>query len=219
MKICENKKCNKEHTGTFGSGRFCSRRCAHVFSTYNDDSKQKKLKSCIYCGNKTLVNKRTSAKYVFCANCESKSSSSILSKKCKFCENSFLTKTRNRKFCSMSCASKHKKIGNKNIKQMCEAFKKKLKENPGWFSSLQKELYRTGKQHVGGGTTKWYQYKNIKVQGTYELRTCKILDYFKEQKLIKDWDYTNDRFVYTYNEEQHTYLIDFKVYENNEDFY
>jgi len=30
---CNNKKCNKEHDGSYGSGRFCSRKCARSFST------------------------------------------------------------------------------------------------------------------------------------------------------------------------------------------
>lgn len=33
MKTCEN--CNKEHDGTYGSGRFCSKECARGFSTKN----------------------------------------------------------------------------------------------------------------------------------------------------------------------------------------
>jgi hypothetical protein len=31
MNICEN--CEQEHTGEYGSGRFCSSRCARGFST------------------------------------------------------------------------------------------------------------------------------------------------------------------------------------------
>ena len=33
MKICEN--CNKEHNGTYGSGRFCCSKCARSYSTKN----------------------------------------------------------------------------------------------------------------------------------------------------------------------------------------
>lgn len=31
--LCEN--CNKEHNGSYGSGRFCSKECAKSFSTKN----------------------------------------------------------------------------------------------------------------------------------------------------------------------------------------
>ena len=55
--------------------------------------------------------------------------------------------------------------------------------------------YQDG-QRVGGGFTKWHDYKNIRVQGTFELRTCQILDIWKESNVIKDWEYTNDRIEY-----------------------
>ena len=89
------------------------------------------------------------------------------------------------------------------------------------WSILQKELYKTGKQHIGGGRTKWYKYKNIKVQGTYELRVCKILDFWKDSNKIKSWEYTNDRFPYLgFDKKEHTYLIDFKITNlNNTIFY
>lgn len=38
--ICEN--CCKEHSGDFGSGRFCSKRCAKSFSTKNINRKETK---------------------------------------------------------------------------------------------------------------------------------------------------------------------------------
>lgn len=59
--ICE--KCGKEHDGTFGSGRFCSRSCANIRS-HSIETKVKisitlggngrvKLKNCLFC-NKPL---------------------------------------------------------------------------------------------------------------------------------------------------------------------
>ena len=40
--ICE--KCKKEHDGTFGSGRFCSRACANS-RTHSEATKEKMAKS------------------------------------------------------------------------------------------------------------------------------------------------------------------------------
>lgn len=37
---CENIKCNKEHDGLFGSGRFCSRSCANQ-KTHSQETKEK----------------------------------------------------------------------------------------------------------------------------------------------------------------------------------
>ena len=81
-------------------------------------------------------------------------------------------------------------------------------------------MFKDGKIKVTGGTTKWYQYKDIKVQGTFELRTCKILDSWKEKGKILKWEYTNDRFEYIgIDGNKHTYLLDFKIFESNNEFY
>lgn len=47
--ICEN--CGKEHDGSYGSGRFCSKFCANSFSRKNIDKSKTKLVKCIDCGN------------------------------------------------------------------------------------------------------------------------------------------------------------------------
>ena len=65
MKICEN--CNKEHNGSYGKGRFCSKTCAKSFSTKEKrldinikisqklkgckSPKRKEPKKCLNCGN------------------------------------------------------------------------------------------------------------------------------------------------------------------------
>ena len=74
--ICEN--CNQEHDGSYGSGRFCSQRCAKAFSTkYNRKIANEKIKEtfkkkqelriqeyyknpkiCIICNNVIPYNKR-----------------------------------------------------------------------------------------------------------------------------------------------------------------
>jgi len=96
-----------------------------------------------------------------------------------------------RKYCSKKCADTHgesKSIGNKLA-------------------------YANGKCKPRGGTTQWLLYKDIKVQGTYELRTCYILDTWKERGKIKDWEYTNDRIPYRWLDgSEHTYLFDFKLF-------
>jgi len=86
-------------------------------------------------------------------------------------------------------------------------------------SAILKLQYKNGKK-VYGGKTKWVIYKNIKVQGTYEYRTCIILDKWKDLLKIKDWEYTNDRFNYVgIDGKKHNYLMDFKVWNNDGSFY
>jgi len=65
---CENIKCNMEHDGSFGSGRFCSRSCSNT-RVHNQKTKDKisktlggkgnkRLKNCLYCGS-VMYNKQT----------------------------------------------------------------------------------------------------------------------------------------------------------------
>jgi hypothetical protein len=84
------------------------------------------------------------------------------------------------------------------------------------WSTLHKQAYASGKESVGGGYTKWYTYDCYRIQGTYELRTCKILDVWKTAGLIKDWEYTKDRVPYAHLDgTMHTYFLDFKVLTND----
>jgi hypothetical protein len=127
---------------------------------------------------------------------------------CKQCKTNFIVNwnKRNQLCCSISCS---------------------LKLRGGWnnhntvnWSEVNKEAYRTGHNYVAGGTTKWYQYKDIKVQGTFELRTCKILDRCKELQLIANWEYTTDRIEYVgVDDTTHNYLLDFKVLNNDGSWY
>ena len=71
--ICENKKCKKEHDGSFGSGRFCSRSCANS-KNHSKETKAKisktlggngiikdRLKNCLSC------RKKITKQYKFCS--------------------------------------------------------------------------------------------------------------------------------------------------------
>jgi hypothetical protein len=129
---------------------------------------------------------------------------------CQNCDNEFLISwsKRKQKYCSRSCS-----IKKRNTNSVLSDETRKRISN-GVFES-----YSKGK-NVYGGKTKWYKYKNIKVQGTFELRTCFILDKFLESGVIKDWEYTNDRIKYTDSKgKSRNYLLDFKVFENSDDYY
>ncbi len=110
------------------------------------------------------------------------------------------------KCCTKSCSTKN-------------SWNKGIFKNIDW-SMYHKKSYAEGINYVAGGTTKWLEYKDIKVQGTYELRTCFILDKKKELGLIYDWEYTKDRYPYISSEgENRTYLLDFKVYDTEKEFH
>lgn len=88
------------------------------------------------------------------------------------------------------------------------------------WSRIHKRAYKKGTNYVAGGTTKWFKYRDIKVQGSYELRVCKILDHWKEIGKIKDWYYSKDRIKYKgIDNKSHTYLIDFTIIPNEGEIY
>ena len=138
----------------------------------------------------------------------------LYKKNCFYCEKEFESKNLKQKYCSQDCARKS------NIKLATIKQQELIKVDSEYWSKIQKKAYSNGHNYVAGGTSKWYDYKNIRVQGTYELRTCYILDKWKDNNLIKNWEYTNDRFDYIgIDGKKHTYLMDFKIFENDNTFY
>jgi hypothetical protein len=177
----------------------CSVSCARKFaSLFNKEDRCKKTSDTI----KKKIENGESVGFV-----KSNSKLAVLRKfNCKYCNKEIETKNSNKQFCSGSCVTKYSWEAGKfnHINRSELATKSNIK------------AYKNGRK-VSGGNTKWIPYKNIKVQGTYELRTCIILDKLKELDLIKDWSYTNDRIIYEHKDKSlHTYLLDFKVIKNND---
>lgn len=136
------------------------------------------------------------------------------SKLCVHCGNLFVPTRAKQIMCSRKC------VHAANYVKMFNAFIEDHRANPEKYSNLQKQLYASGIQRVGGGKTKWYTYNDMRVQGTYELRTCLVLDAMVTAGDIYKWEYTNDKVPYIgFDEKSHTYLIDFKVYVSDSEFY
>ena len=114
---CES--CNTEHNGDYGSGRFCSSKCARGFSTKNKREEINKkvskkmygtgqgreIRNCIYCGKEYETFKRLS-----------------------------------RKFCTKSCGRKHNGNSPETIEKLRNTMLKKVKNgtHSGWKSRKQK---------------------------------------------------------------------------------
>lgn len=134
-----------------------------------------------------------------------KNGATLIERKCDSCGSTFeVEKWKKKKYCNLQC--------------MHNDDKWRLKQ-----SLITKQKYKDGKL-VYGGKTKWMEIETsiglLKVQGSYEVRACKILDRLKKIGKIKEWEYTNDRVSYFNDEnEEKTYLIDFKVYLDDGDFY
>jgi hypothetical protein len=193
MKYCEN--CGCKHDGSYGSGRFCSVKCSRGFST---KAKRKEINEKVSKSLRGNIPWNRSNDYV----------DKFINKICPQCNKKFEIhySKRNQKCCSISCASKLRGGW--------------INHNKVDWSAVNKKSYANGHNYVSGGTTKWYDYNGIKVQGKYELRTCFILDKWKESGKIKTWEYTKDRIEYIgIDNKKHSYLLDFKVFENNGSFY
>lgn len=168
MDRCEN--CSSEILEKIGSGRFCTIKCSRSFSTKS---------------NRELISKKASEKLkgrrVGYANL-SATNQKMIKINCQNCNKEFEVpyKLRNRKNCSRSCSS--------------------TKKGRGFFKvdwgSINRGSYKNKSRKIAGGSTKWIQYKGIKVQGSYEYKACEILDDLTENKKILSWDYSNIRIPY-----------------------
>lgn len=64
---CE--KCGKDHDGSYGSGRFCSQKCACSFSTKAVNYNELKDGNCSVCGKEMKIKKFASSLLVKCEDC------------------------------------------------------------------------------------------------------------------------------------------------------
>ena len=122
MKVCEN--CSKEHDGSYGSGRFCSKECAKSYSSKSLDNTNKKLAKCIDCGTSIFINKRASTKNCKCKICKNKHTCIICGK-----EYVYIKGQNTVKFCSKECQqeyhnNKKKYLSEDAIYRLSEAGKK-----------------------------------------------------------------------------------------------
>lgn len=203
-KICEY--CKIDHDGSYGSGRFCSQKCARGSATVGTQNKTK-ISYCIQCEKQVVINLRSAN--ILCQQCKSKKYK--FEGICQLCGQKFVIhKQRNRpqKFCSKSCQSKFASSVTWDSNHRSYTMSK---FNQSWQSGI---------RPCRGGRCKRYKYKDILVQGTYQFRTCCILDKFVELKKIKSWQYTKDRIKYKWqNGTEHYYFPDFKVINNDNSWY
>lgn len=183
------KKCGKEYTvelteNLYKKGKY-RKHCSRPCATSHIQTPEQNEAR----RKKALKQKRVAKKY------------KVVCRKCEFCKTSFEIKENlKKKCCSRSCSSKY---------MMQEV---KRKRNLTW-SEIHLESFRKGRKPTGRFYVEWFTFKDIKVQGTYELRVCYILDIWKEIGKIKDWKYTWDRFDYkSIDGKEHSYFPDFKVF-------
>ncbi len=74
-----------------------------------------------------------------------------------------------------------------------------------------KNGYADGSRQQAGGYCKWYDVDGVKVQGSWEFRTVKILTKLQQLGEIRNWSRCPHRIPYIVNGEVHTYSPDFEV--------
>lgn len=96
--ICEF--CYKEHDGTYGSGRFCSEKCARSFSS-NHFKEKLKIAKCISCGKEIQIPLKASSKVCKCLECKTK-----FKHKCSICGTEF-EGAKHKSICNNPFCQKH----------------------------------------------------------------------------------------------------------------
>ncbi len=202
MNTCRN--CGNDCIIVYGSGTFCTEKCARSYATKSKRSEINEKVSASLKGKDSKLNKLAHEN---------------VSLQCNHCNNFFsvIWRDRNKKYCSKKCWTESDKF-----KEYLTGPKKPLTvEQRNKLSLAIKNYYKNNPDvKRGGGKSKWFSYNGIKVQGTYELRTCKILDLWTSSKKIKNWEYTKDRIEYVgHDGKWHNYLLDFKIFENDDTFW
>jgi len=100
---CE--KCEKEHDGSYGSGRFCNEKCARSYSTSNIDRSKIKIVQCIECNKDIEVSIHSSPKQCKCGNCRKRKKYVI--EKRTHCLNCSKEMDNIRKYCDINCQVDH----------------------------------------------------------------------------------------------------------------
>ena len=152
--ICEN--CGKEHDGSYGSGRFCSKECARAFSSKNTTGQLKEAK-CIDCGKIIYIGKRASDKKCRCEECNKNHPKLI----CKICGREY---NKYEGGCQNEFCKKHNLLQFKTLIKYFGFDKNKLGtlEVENEFRRIRNLLYDLywNKELTGEEISKMFNYKN-----------------------------------------------------------
>jgi len=195
--ICEN--CKDEHDGSYGSGRFCSSKCARGFST---KSKRGEINDSV---SKTMSLKLSKGLKVGCVKINT---DNIVKSFCEICGKEYITRTYEKrklwiKTCSKECAIKLRvKSYHENTNKKVGGYRKGSgRGKSGWY----KEYWCDSSYELA------YVIYNIDHNITFERNTesfnytwkNKILKYFpdyivgNEYLEIKGYETDKDRIKYT----------------------
>lgn len=109
---CEN--CNREYDGSYGSGRFCSVKCARGFSTKGKRKEINEKVSKTLCGYKFINNKKTKVSKKRCINCNKV----IYGKTKKYCDDCRIYSWRINLFKKLGLYKKNQRLEEINSKSL-----------------------------------------------------------------------------------------------------
>lgn len=184
MKRC---KCGKEHDGSFGSGKFCSRSCANSRNWTDSDKKRKS----------------DSAKKSFLVNEANKKSKN---RKFRFVKNRYGERRNRVKWICPFCGKEltirdNQKRSYCNNNTLCQEL---------FHSQHQKQLIASGKRiNNWGGRCKKIYYNGMKLDGSFELEFVK----WCERNNIS-FQRNSQKFEYMFEGKLRYYFPDFKLNES-----
>ena len=181
--ICQN--CNKEYNILYGSGRFCSEKCARGFSTKN---------------KRQEINKKVSQKLSY----------PLIIKICEYCKIEFIAKKKNQIFCSKRCA-RIGHITSKETKNKLSILRIKSIENGnvGYGIKCNFEGIRCDSA-LEYAFCKWYKLKNPnskieRYKGFIEYKGIRFHpDFFIDDKIVVEVKY--NKIGYTLNKKWKNYI-------------
>jgi hypothetical protein len=128
---CEN--CEQPHDGTYGSGRFCSSKCARGFST---KAKRKE------------INEKVSQKL---SGLGSRGGVPLKEFECENCREKYSRNTHISKYCSKRCSKLHRKVTNETRKKL-SLYRTEYVQTHGGFCKYFKVKNLEGVEYVVQGT-------------------------------------------------------------------
>lgn len=200
--------CGNEHTGTFGSGRFCNYTCAHGFSTKAKRKEINKKVSIALTGKESKLKKR-------------------IIKKCLVCDKEFeTTKSKNKICCSVECGRNNPEyrkkmsiIGKKRCKDINERIRLREIGRKGGFGK--KGLTKNGTRYESNLEKQCFDYleeNNIKFESHKNIpNSSKVSDvYINRNNLWIEIDGINREKKKKWLKEDYVYWLEkLEIYKNN----
>lgn len=183
MKSCEN--CNSDHTGTYGSGRFCSLKCSRSYST---KAKRKEINEKV---SAKIVEKLASGEKIGYFKKSFRTEREFVCEKCK---KTFTSFAESRIYCSKRCQASDKKWTDESRKKISDARIDAI-ENGG---------------KTGIGIKSTFNFDGNQVQCDSKLEHFFLFN-FTEKNSVQKLKRCEAKIEYLFNDHTHIFIPDFEI--------